>query len=79
MLVDVRVCGVECDHAVALIDDAEYGNNCGCGPVSGFLLENITRGGGGGGKTQHRESLRGQLNSVRQHMHHLGGSGGMPP
>ena len=22
-------CGVECDHAVALIDDAEYGNNCG--------------------------------------------------
>ena len=23
----VRVC-VECDHAVALIDDAEYGNNC---------------------------------------------------
>ena len=32
MLVDVlllRVCGVECDHAVALIDDAEYGNNCG--------------------------------------------------
>ena len=22
-----------CDHAVALIDDAEYGNNCGCGPV----------------------------------------------
>ena len=24
MLVDVRVCGVECDHAVALIDDAEY-------------------------------------------------------
>ena len=33
LLVDVRVCGVECDHAVALIDDAEYGNNCGCGPV----------------------------------------------
>ena len=33
-------------HAVALIDD---GNNCGCGPVSGFLLENITRWGGGGG------------------------------
>ena len=32
MLVDVRVCGVEWDHAVALIDDAEYGNNCGCGP-----------------------------------------------
>ena len=30
-------------HAVALIDD---GNNCGCGPVSGFLLENITREGG---------------------------------
>ena len=29
LLVDVRVCGVECDHAVALIDDAEYGNNCG--------------------------------------------------
>ena len=28
--IDVRVCGVECDHAVALIDDAEYGNNCGC-------------------------------------------------
>ena len=28
LLVDVRVCGVECDHAVALID-AEYGNNCG--------------------------------------------------
>ena len=26
LLVDVRVCGVECDHAVALIDD---GNNCG--------------------------------------------------
>ena len=27
---DVRVCGVECDHAAALIDDAEYGNNyCG--------------------------------------------------
>ena len=69
MLVDVRVCGVECDHAVALIDDAEYRNNCGCGPVSGFLLENITRGGGGGGgKTQHRESLRGRLNSVRQHI-----------
>ena len=22
--IDVRVCGVECDHAVALIDDAEY-------------------------------------------------------
>ena len=41
---------MECDHAVALIDDAEYGNNCGCGPVSGFLLENITRGGGGGAK-----------------------------
>ena len=20
---------MECDHAVALIDDAEYGNNCG--------------------------------------------------
>ena len=57
MLVDVRVCGVECDHAVALIDDAEYGNNCGCGPVSGILLENITRG----GKTQHRESLRGAI------------------
>ena len=33
LLVDVRVCGVECDHAVALIDDAEYGNNCGCGPA----------------------------------------------
>ena len=33
MLVDVRVCGMEYDHAVALIDDAEYGNNCGCGPV----------------------------------------------
>ena len=29
----VRVCGMECDHAVALIDDAKYGNNCGCGPV----------------------------------------------
>ena len=29
LLVDVRVCGVECDHAVALIDVAEYGNNCG--------------------------------------------------
>ena len=29
----LRVCGVECDHAVALIDDAEYGNNCECGPV----------------------------------------------
>ena len=25
LLVDVRVCGVECDNAVALIDDAEYG------------------------------------------------------
>ena len=26
---------MECDHAVALIDesDAEYGNNCVCGPV----------------------------------------------
>ena len=24
---------MECGHAVALIDDAEYGNNCGCGPV----------------------------------------------
>ena len=24
---------MEYDHAVALIDDAEYGNNCGCGPV----------------------------------------------
>ena len=33
--------------------------------TSGFLLENITRG--GGGKTQHRESLRGRLNNVRQH------------
>ena len=32
MLVDVSVCGVECDNAVALIDDAEY-RNCGCGPV----------------------------------------------
>ena len=29
----VRVCGMECDHAVALIDDAKYGNNCGCGQV----------------------------------------------
>ena len=26
---DIRVCGVECDRAVALIDDVEYGNNCG--------------------------------------------------
>ena len=32
-----------------------------------------------GGKTQHRESLRGRLNSVRQHMHHLGGLGACPP
>ena len=24
---------MEYDHEVALIDDAEYGNNCGCGPV----------------------------------------------
>ena len=31
---------MECDHAVALIDDAEYGNNCGCGPViCGVLRE----------------------------------------
>ena len=30
LLVDVRVCGVECDYAVALIDTStEYGNNCG--------------------------------------------------
>ena len=35
LLVDVVVCGVECDRAVALI---EYGNNCGCGPVIWCVL-----------------------------------------
>ena len=40
----------------------------------GFLLENITRG----GKTQHRESLRGRLNSEQQ-CTIKGGLGACPP
>ena len=35
-------------------------------PGLGFLLENITRGGGGGGKTEHRENFGVRLNSAQQ-------------